>query len=51
MNSQFTEKELQMARNHMKRCSALPGRRKVSVGTTVRCFLGLAKIKKLANVQ
>ena len=51
MNSQFTEKKIQMASNHMKSCSALMGRRKVSVETTVRCFPGLVKIKKLDNVQ
>lgn len=51
MNSQFTEEETQMVHNHMKRCSASLGRRQVSAETTARRFPGLAKIKKLDNVQ
>ena len=40
-----------MVNNHVKRCSASLGRKKVSTETTARCLPGLAKIKKLDNVQ
>lgn len=40
-----------MANNCMKKCSASLGRGKVRFETTIRCFPGLAKIKKCDNVQ
>lgn len=36
-----------MVNNHVKRCSASLGRKKVSTETTARCLPGLAKIKNL----